>query len=189
EETAAETGCDTGFGAEVAVCCAAVCCGSGSFLIRVFEVVCEHWQQWFTDRPDDRKKKWCWVDEKTGDVHLTMSLKRQILTSNVFGVDLDPGAVEVTQLSLYLKMLENENRNTLQRQRELLPDDDDALLPPLENNIKCGNSLIGSDFSMMAEDLVRVSAQDWNVGFKDIMKTGGFDAVVGNPPYGRLLDE
>src|ERR1035437_9270239 len=161
-------------------------CGSGSFLIRVFEVVCEHWQQWFTDRPDDRKKKWCWVDEKTGDVHLTMSLKRQILTSNVFGVDLDPGAVEVTQLSLYLKMLENENRTTLQRQRELLPNDDDALLPALENNIKCGNSLIASDFSMMHEDLVRVRAFDWPVQFAPIMKAGGFDAVIGNPPYIRI---
>jgi hypothetical protein len=159
-------------------------CGSGSFLLRVFEVVCEHWEQWFMSKPGNRKGKWCWVDEKTGAVHLTMSLKRQILTSNVFGVDLDPGAVEVTQLSLYLKMLENENRNTLERQRELLPDDDDPLLPPLENNIKCGNSLIASDFSMMPEDLVRVRAFDWNVGFKDIMKAGGFDAVVGNPPYG-----
>ncbi|HAO80247.1 MAG TPA: hypothetical protein DCQ92_15020, partial [Verrucomicrobia subdivision 3 bacterium] len=164
-------------------------CGSGSFLIRVFEAVCEHWQQWFTDRPDARKKKWCWLDEKTGDVHLTMSLKRQILTSNVFGVDLDPGAVEVTQLSLYLKMLENENRTTLQRQRELLPNDDDALLPPLENNIKCGNSLIASDFSMIPEDLVRVRAFDWKVGFKGIMKAGGFDAVVGNPPYGAELND
>jgi hypothetical protein len=92
--------------------------------------------------------------------------------------------VEVTQLSLYLKMLENENRTTLQRQRELLPNDDDALLPPLENNIKCGNSLIASDFSMIPEDLVRVRAFDWKVGFKDIMKAGGFDAVVGNPPWG-----
>jgi len=161
-------------------------CGSGSFLLRVFEVVCEHWEQWFMSKPGNRKRKWCRVDEKTGAVHLTMSLKRQILTSNVFGVDLDPAAVEVTQLSLYLKMLENENRNTLQRQRELLPDDDDPLLPPLENNIKCGNSLIASDFSMMSEDLVRVRAFDWNVGFKDIMKTGGFDAVVGNPPYIRI---
>jgi adenine-specific DNA-methyltransferase len=155
----------------------------------VFEAVCEHWQQWLTDRPGERKKKWCWVDEKTGDVHLTMALKRQILTSNVFGVDLDPGAVEVTQLSLYLKMLENENRNTLQRQRELLPDDDDPLLPPLENNIQCGNSLIASDFSMIPDDLVRVNAQDWDVGFKAIMKSGGFDAVVGNPPYGAVLSE
>jgi hypothetical protein len=161
-------------------------CGSGSFLLRVFESVCEHWQQWFMSKPGDRKKRWCWVDEKTGDVHLTMSLKRQILTSNVFGVDLDPGAVEVTQLSLYLKMLENENRNTLQRQRELLPDDDAPLLPPLENNIRCGNSLIASDFSMIPDDLVRVRAFDWNVGFKDIMKAGGFDAVVGNPPYIRI---
>jgi methylase of polypeptide subunit release factors len=158
-------------------------CGSGSFLLRVFEAVCEHWQQWLTDHPGERKKKWCWVDAATGDVHLTMSLKRQILTSNVFGVDLDPGAVEVTQLSLYLKMLENENRNTLQRQRELLPDDDDPLLPPLENNIKCFNSLIGSDFSMMAEDLVRVNAQDWDINFPAIIKSGGLDAVVGNPPY------
>ena len=112
-----------------------------------------------------------------------MALKRQILTSNVFGVDLDPGAVEVTQLSLYLKMLENENRNTINRQRELLPEDDDPLLPELQNNIKRGNSLIASDFSMMPEDLVRVHAFDWNVGFKDIMKAGGFDAVIGNPPY------
>ncbi len=161
-------------------------CGSGSFLIRVFVAVCEHWQQWLTDNPDYRKKKWCWVDTQAGDVHLTMSLKRQILTNNIFGVDLDPGAVEVTQLSLYLKMLENENRNTIKHQRELLPDDDDPLLPPLENNIKCGNSLIASDFSMMPEDLVRVHAFDWNVGFKDIMKAGGFDAVVGNPPYIRI---
>src|ERR1035437_7069913 len=83
-------------------------------------------------------------------------------------------------------MLENENRNTLQRQRELLPEDDDPLLPPLENNIKCGNSLMASDFSMMPEDLVRVRAFDWNIGFKDIMKAGGFDAVVGNPPYIRI---
>jgi adenine-specific DNA-methyltransferase len=158
-------------------------CGSGGFLLRVFEAVCEHWEKWFIDHPDDRKKKWCWVDEETGNIHLTMALKRQILTSNVFGVDLDPGAVEVTQLSLYLKMIEKENRNTLKRQRKLLPDDDDALLPPLENNIKRGNSLIASDFSMIPEDLVRVHAFDWNVGFKDIIKAGGFDAVVGNPPY------
>ena len=161
-------------------------CGSGSFLLRVFEAVCEHWEKWLMDRPHDRKRKWCWVDEKTGNVHLTMTLKRQILTSNVFGVDLDPGAVEVTQLSLYLKMLENENRNTIDLQRQLLPDDDDALLPPLENNIKRGNSLIASDFSMIPEDLVRVHAFDWNVGFKDIMKAGGFDAVIGNPPYNLL---
>ena len=129
----------------------------------------------------------CWVDEQTGDVHLTVALKRQILTQNIYGVDLDAAAVEVTQLSLYLKMLEHENRTTLQRQRELLADETDiALLPPLQDNIKCGNSLIASDFSMMPEDLVRVHAFDWPVQFAPIMKAGGFDAVIGNPPYIRI---
>jgi len=109
-------------------------CGSGSFLLRAFERVCEHWEAWLRKHPDERKKKWCWLDPDTHDVHLSVALKRQILTSNIYGVDIDASAVEVTQLSLYLKMLENENRTTLQRQRELLPDDDDPLLPPLENN-------------------------------------------------------
>lgn len=145
----------------------------------------------------DELKEWqkkhralCWVDPDTGDIHLTVELKRRILTQNIYGVDLDAAAVEVTQLSLYLKMLENENRTTLQRQRELLADEADiALLPPLQDNIKCFNSLIGSDFSMMADDLVRVRARDWDYEFSGIKKAGGFDAVIGNPPYGAYLDE
>ena len=193
-------------------------CGSGSFLIRAFERVCEHWQKRLTadlrssrreeapTEPSAEKgqslvtsaatKEWqtthralCWVDPETGDIHLTVELKRRILTQNIYGVDLDAAAVEVTQLSLYLKMLENENRTTLQRQRELLADETDiALLPPLQDNIKCGNSLIASDFSMMPEDLVRVRAFDWPVQFAPIMKAGGFDAVIGNPPY-VLIDD
>jgi len=189
-------------------------CGSGSFLIRAYERLCEHWQRYFVrdlkreldatdslaapDRARERGKlrtvwqkkhrKYCWVDSVTNDVHLTVSLKREILTHNIYGVDLDAAAVEVTQLSLYLKMLENENRNTLARERELFADEI-ALLPPLQDNIKCGNSLIASDFSMMAEDLIRVRAFDWPVQFASIMKAGGFDAVIGNPPYILLQDD
>ena len=198
-------------------------CGSGSFLIRAFERVCEHWLRWLTSQMPaksektadvdwvkhlqkpvgakieapkikDERTEWikrhrqlCWLDETTGDLHLTIQLKRLILTNNIFGVDLDSAAVEVTQLSLYLKMLENENRTTLQRQRELLADETEiALLPPLQDNIKCGNSLIASDFSMIPEELVRVHAFDWPVQFQSIMKTGGFDAVIGNPPWVSL---
>ncbi|MEI7732964.1 MAG: DNA methyltransferase [Verrucomicrobiota bacterium] len=177
-------------------------CGSGSFLIRAFERVCEHWQKRLTAALPPRIEKeartvWekkhralCWVDVETGDVHLTVELKRKILTQNIYGVDLDAAAVEVTQLSLYLKMLENENRTTLHRQRELLAAETDiALLPPLQDNIKCGNSLIASDFSMLPADLVRVHAFDWPVQFAPIMKAGGFDAVIGNPPYGAELND
>ncbi len=121
-------------------------CGSGSFLIRAFERVCEHWQKRLTHdlrevldcasplalsgTPDDAKRQraaavqdasalsteqksaraaWqkkhralCWLDESTGDIHLTVELKRKILTQNIYGVDLDAAAVEVTRLSLYI---------------------------------------------------------------------------------------
>ena len=163
-------------------------CGSGSFLIRAFEQVCEHWQTRLTRHPEDRKPQLCWLDLDTGDVHLTVDLKRDILLHNIYGVDIDPGAVEVTQLSLYLKMLDGENRATLARERDLFGSDE-ALLPPLEANIKCGNSLIASDFSLVPDDLVRVHAFDWPVQFPAIMKASGFDAVVGNPPYILLQDE
>ncbi len=163
-------------------------CGSGSFLLRVFERVCEHWQQWLADHPDQRKKDWCWLEKKSNTVHLTVRLKRRILRETVYGVDLDPQAVEVTQLSLYLKMLEGETTATLEREQDLFGGDE-AILPPLRDNIKCGNSLIASDFSMMPEDLVRVRAFDWPVQFAPIMKAGGFDAVVGNPPYVLISPE
>jgi len=157
-------------------------CGSGSFLLRVFERVCEHWQQWLMDNPTKRKKDWCWLDAKTNTLHLTARIKRRIVCETVHGVDLDPQAVEVTQLSLYLKMLEGETTETLEREQEWFGSDE-PILPPLQDNIKCGNSLIASDFSMMPEDLVRVHAFDWPVQFPAVMKAGGFDAVVGNPPY------
>ena len=159
-------------------------CGSGSFLIRAFERLCEHWQTALIQNDKLRRKTDCWTDPATGDLHLTTDLKRRILTASIYGVDLDPGAVEVTQLSLYLKMLEGESRATLAQNRELFSPDA-PLLPPLQDNIKCGNSLIASDFSLNPDDLVRVRAFDWNEGFRDIMKSGGFDAVIGNPPYVR----
>ena len=157
-------------------------CGSGSFLIRAFERVCEHWQRRFTNNANERKKELCWVDPITGDVSLTVDLKRRILQDSIFGVDIDAGAVEATQLSLYLKMLEGENRTTLKRQRDLFGSET-ALLPSLDNNVKCGNSLIASEFSLDPDDIVRVNAFDWNIAFRSIVKAGGFTAVIGNPPY------
>lgn len=173
-------------------------CGSGSFLIRVYERVMEHHLRHFTERvrefqarstldgtPLEKLLRPYAADyylDAAGNVRLTTRLKRQILQNNVFGVDIDAQAVEVTQLSLYLKMLEGENRESLHHQTKDLFNKE-ALLPPLDQNIKCGNSLIGSDFSLDPAELVRVNAFDWDIGFEKIMNAGGFDAVVGNPPY------
>ena len=174
-------------------------CGSGSFLIRVFERVCEHYQSFLVktiphqDNAEERDK-WlrrfkniAWLDDESGDLHLTVDFKRRILVSNVFGVDIDSSAVEVTQLSLYLKMLENENKNSLLKERDFLAETV-PLLPELKNNIKCGNSLVSTDFSIDPDELASKLAFDWSTRFPSIFKKGGFDAVVGNPPY-VLLQE
>jgi hypothetical protein len=97
--------------------------------------------------------------------------------------------VEVTKLSLLLKVLEDESDETIGKTLELFHE---RALPDLGNNIKCGNSLIGPDFyegqqvSLLdEEEIYRINTFDWNVEFPDIMEAGGFDAVIGNPPYVR----
>jgi hypothetical protein len=162
-------------------------CGSGSFLLRVFERLCEHLLRWLQQHPEQQRKEICYLDEQ-GALHLTTHLKRQVMLANVFGVDLDSNAVEVTMLSLYLKILEGETRTTLGRQQTLFPKE--TFLPDLSDNIKCGNSLIGTDYyrdKQMAfgedPDARPINAFDWEVEFP-WMKTDKFDGVVGNPPWG-----
>jgi hypothetical protein len=84
----------------------------------------------------------------------------KILQDNIFGVDLDKQAVEITQLNLLLKIAEKGHR-----------------LPLLEQNIKCGNSLIED------EEVAGDKAFKWKERFQDILAEGGFDVVIGNPPY------
>ncbi|GAI11539.1 unnamed protein product, partial [marine sediment metagenome] len=96
---------------------------------------------------------------------------------------------EVTKLSLLLKVLEGENRDTVENQMKLFHE---RALPDLGNNIKCGNSLIGPDFfdnpdiDSSDEELVRkINPFDWHTEFPQIFsrKNPGFNAVIGNPPY------
>lgn len=162
-------------------------CGSGSFLLRAFERICEHHVEWFSEHPEDRADNVCYTDT-AGNVRLTTGFKRNLLINNIFGVDLDPQAVEVTQMSLYLKVLEGESRQTLERDHRLFPKE--TFLPDLSNNIKCGNSLIGPDsYDEIGDDEAarrRVNPFNWSREFQGVMKVGGFDAVIGNPPYIRI---
>jgi len=89
---------------------------------------------------------------------------------------------------LLLKVLEGESTETLQI---ALPTFQERALPNLDNNIKCGNSLIGPDYFTNqllpdADELRRVNPFDWEREFPEVMKAGGFDCIVGNPPYIRI---
>ena len=136
-------------------------CGSGSFLIRVYKELEDYWKKELKlDESGLMQTKF--DTQNSGEVY---TLKTEILKNNIFGVDLDPKAVEIAQLNLLLQISERGHR-----------------LPLLQNNIKIGNSLIG-------DSSISDRAFKWVEEFPEIMKDGGFDIVIGNPPYGAELSE
>lgn len=89
---------------------------------------------------------------------------RSILSDNIFGVDINEESVEITKLSLWLKTAKK-----------------DQPLTSLDDNIKCGNSLFSD------ETIAGDNAFDWDASFPVIMSKGGFDVIVGNPPWGAEI--
>ena len=172
-------------------------CGSGSFLLGAYQFLLD----WNRDEYiKDDPAKWATgrtprlYKTDTGEWKLTTDERKRILLNNIYGVDIDPQAVEVTKLSLLLKVLEGEDEQTISQQLVLFHQ---RVLPDLANNIKCGNSLIGPDFYkgkqmtfLDEEEMYRINAFDWKTEFPEIINPpnpslgkGGFDAVIGNPPY------
>ncbi|GHV14322.1 hypothetical protein FACS189491_10490 [Spirochaetia bacterium] len=192
-------------------------CGSGSFLVGAYQYLLNYHLDYYTGEANVKSalKKEKIYEATHGAYKLTIAEKQKILQNNIYGVDIDSQAVEVTKLSLYLKLLENEGKEA---EGQLFKFTDMKLLPSLENNIKCGNSLIGTDFYTSTldfdEEMARkVNCFDWenefpgvfgNLTTKDTKNTkgdkeknltakdakgtkeekdGGFDVVLGNPPY------
>ncbi len=179
-------------------------CGSGSFLLGAYRCLLDWHLDWYKREMErtgtlptvpppkgTRKRKsdpGAVFQGQGGDWLLTTAEKKRILLNNIYGVDIDQQAVEVTKLSLLLRVLEDENQDTLNKQLTLWRE---RALPDLGGNIKCGNSLIGPDFfdgQMFPdeEEVRRVNPFDWQAEFPESMKAGGFDAVIGNPPYIRM---
>lgn len=148
-------------------------CGSGAFLVQTMRFLLQ-----------ERRSVASRIAELTGQEELwdQESVFRSVLSTNIFGVDINPESVEITRLALWL--------NTA------LPG---KKLTSLDKNIRCGNSLVGPEFaefyrakhsSLFEEvDEVRrekINAFDWREAFPEIFEKGGFDCVVGNPPYVKL---
>ncbi|MFH1881195.1 MAG: DNA methyltransferase, partial [Planctomycetota bacterium] len=166
-------------------------CGSGSFLLGAYTYLLNYHRDWYVDNDPQKYTKKIYQG-KGAQWYLTNAEKKRILLNNIFGVDIDSQAVEVTKLSLLLKVLEGEDAQTLENQYRLFHE---RALPDLANNIKCGNSLIGPDFyetidseSVTDELRQKINPFDWNAEFPQIPsgKNPGFDAVIGNPPYIRI---
>jgi adenine-specific DNA-methyltransferase len=166
-------------------------CGSGSFLIRAYEEMLNYYKSQkkqssrrHSERSEESLQKKLDLKHEETEPRLTIEEKSQILREHIFGVDIDEQAVEVTKLSLMLKMLEGEYG--------IIPGR--AILPMLDKNIRCGNSLIsGSPLGLkdlFGEDFYKTKPFDWKTEFRKIMvDEGGFDAIIGNPPYVFTRDQ
>ncbi len=166
-------------------------CGSGSFLIGAFDCLIKYHEKYYSEHKSSKKYKDDFFQTRDDEFRLTLAKKGEILINNIFGVDIDREAAEVAMMSLYLKLLEGgfyEGQSLLFMKGHVLPD--------LTNNIKCGNSLINRD-DLYSSDMFgkdRISPFDWKdekSGFGAIFNApdkGGFDCVIGNPPYIRIQE-
>jgi len=131
-------------------------CGSGSFLIRAYDELLTN-RAAILGKPVDKLDQW---------------ERLPVLTNSIYGVDLDKQAVEVARLNLLLRSLAHREP-----------------LPYLGNNIKNGNSLIsGTDEELekfFGADFASQCPFNWQDEFSGVMDKGGFDIVIGNPPYIR----
>ncbi len=132
-------------------------CGSGAFLTQAFDFLMQEGEQ--VNRELNRLRR----AEQLG-LFSRKTWEKTILRNNLFGVDLNGESVEITKLALWLKTAKKDDR-----------------LTALNDTIKCGNSLI-DDPAVAGE-----RAFDWTQAFPTIMERGGFDVVIGNPPYGATI--
>lgn len=152
-------------------------CGAGTFLLGAYDYLL----RWYLDAytAADGAERWAVGQSPRlrrsadGDWVLTTAERTGILLRHIYGVDIDPHAVEVTKLSLLLMIGEGEP---------------DCGLPDLTGNIRCGNAIIEPDFydhgPPLSEGEGQANVFDWRHEFSRVFASaGGFDAVVGNPPY------
>lgn len=163
-------------------------CGSGSFLLGAYKYLLNYHIEYYNKIKDRAKFKGSKEDVIKENGDLTIWIKKQILRNNIFGVDIDSNAVEVTKLSLLMKCLEGESPASIQNNQDLF---NERALPSLDDNIKSGNSLINSNFNSEGERLFasdedtqyKIKCFSWEKEFSSVIKKGGFDIIIGNPPY------
>jgi len=163
-------------------------CGSGIFLIEVFDYLQDRLIQYYTENPAPELSSLFFQNADL--TTLTIEGKRNLISSCIFGVDIDPEAVEVSRMSLSLKVIDSSDFYENYQELGLFGN---QILNNVGNNIKCGNTLVSTDISQQypeieadQEQLFKTNAFDYNSrdGFAQIFESkGGFDYIVGNPPY------
>lgn len=165
-----------------------ICCGSGNFLLSAYEFIVNYCLDWYLKNGKVEAIRSGVISEVPGSDMYRMSyeLRREILIKNIWGVDMDPLATEVTKFSLFLKLLEDTSPGEID---SYVKRTGQRVLPRLDDNIKNGNSLVDMSYAKFSPDVYKDDSKletirmfDWKAEFGE----KGFDAIVGNPPYIRV---
>lgn len=165
-----------------------ICCGAGNFLLSAFEYIINYHIEYFRRHDEQEAARRGDIYQMPGSTNYNLSyaLKRAILQNNIFGVDIDPLAVEITKFSLLLKALEHSSLEEIEAYQLRTHN---RILPNLDENIKNGNSLVDMSYAQLDGSIHRniplmnkLKLFDWDEEFG----SEKFDAIVGNPPYIRV---
>lgn len=155
-------------------------CGSGVFLVHLFNRL---YQKSIDVVPSNDDRLVC---QKDGGPVLSLEAKRAIIRNCLYGVDIDAEAVEVTKMSLALRVIDGYSPEYFESAGLY----GDMILSGIGDNIKCGNSLVSSDIfetnpelQQKIDELKETNVFDWHIAFPEVFANGGFDYVIGNPPY------
>lgn len=165
-----------------------ICCGSGIFLLSAYDVLLNHHLAWYLANDPALHIGERIYEVAGGQWRLTFAERRRILEVHIRGVDIDANAVEIARFSLLLKLIEDESRADLE---DFVARTHTPALPSLEGILRAGNSLVShaewDAFGEAPEELAqRLNPLTWASDFPADMARGGFDVIVGNPPYIRI---
>lgn len=148
------------------------CCGSGIFLIAAYEQIAKA----FKERAD-KESRYCLTYQ--GETFLTLEAKRTIMCSCLYGIDIDRTAIEVTKMSLALKLID-----------DVIPElylesgmSGEKILRDIHKNIVCGNTLADGDIPVPVSEIAEIKPLSIQRRFPEVFAEGGFSHIVGNPPY------
>lgn len=159
-----------------------IACGSGVFLVGVYDYLTKKIEQKLERKQD------CDADLYADLEHPVLNIngRRKLINSCIYGVDINPEAVEVSKMSLCLRLIDNYSPKDFDTVGLL----GSQILRGIGANIRCGNTLVGTDieqhFPTIADnitELQKTNAFEWKSSFPAVFQNGGFDYIVGNPPY------
>lgn len=160
-----------------------IACGSGVFLIGIYDYLVKNIEKKISNGDEFPQKYYTLLNDKA---ILTIEGRKAIINHCIFGVDINPEATEVAKLSLSLKLIDSYQPKDFEKVGLL----GSQILSGIGINIKCGNSLVGADIETVCPSIKKdipqlqaTNAFDWKSAFPDVFSKGGFDFVIGNPPY------